>query len=337
MWQRSTLAQRVALLLRVCFFSIFPGSLAYCVAITNTLQSIFLDQIGMTPPPRWITSGVIIGLMILAGTFGRKFLISVIKVLSYPLVIILLGIALYLIPQWSLSALSLSNLSSPIDLVQIIYTAVPMLVFTFCFIAAVSTMSNIYRDTYGKDAIAKTERVIGYSTILLVVFVMFFVFSCVLALTSEQLQEAQARNVSILSYLSTTLESPLLFFLGPIIALFAISSSFIAYFLAYREGLKGVLKPIVPERVLGADEKKIDVLLGLGIFLICWVTATLNPSILDIISTFSAPFLAIIMFLLPAYAFLRVPSLRQYAGDPSNIFLWIVGLLTVSALFFGLA
>lgn len=62
-------------------------------------------------------------------------------------------------------------------------------------------------------------------------------------------------------------------------------------------------------------------ILGLmAIVLTCWAVATFNPSILGMIETKGGPIIACLLFLMPMYAIRRVPSLRQYSGQVSNVF-----------------
>ena len=64
--------------------------------------------------------------------------------------------------------------------------------------------------------------------------------------------------------------------------------------------------------------------------------ATFNPSILGMIETLGGPIIACLLFLMPMYAIRRVPSLRQYSGQVSNVFVVLVGLIALSAVIFSL-
>ncbi|MNT85006.1 Serine transporter [compost metagenome] len=66
----------------------------------------------------------------------------------------------------------------------------------------------------------------------------------------------------------------------------------------------------------------------------CWAVATLNPSILGMIETLGGPVIACLLFLMPMYAIRRVPSLRQYSGQLSNVFVVLIGLIALSAIIF---
>jgi serine transporter len=57
---------------------------------------------------------------------------------------------------------------------------------------------------------------------MMVLTVMFFVFSCVLSLSPENLAEAKAQNISILSYLANHFNAPVIAWMAPIIAMIAL-------------------------------------------------------------------------------------------------------------------
>lgn len=62
--------------------------------------------------------------------------------------------------------------------------------------------------------------------IMMVLTVMFFVFSCVLSLSPADLAAAKEQNISILSYLANHFNAPLIAWMAPIIAIIAITKSF---------------------------------------------------------------------------------------------------------------
>ena len=70
---------------------------------------------------------------------------------------------------------------------------------------------------------------------------------------------------------------------------------------------------------------------------VCWLVATLNPSILGMIETLGGPIIAALLFLMPMYAIRRVPAMRQYSGQMSNVFVTLVGLVAISALIYSLS
>jgi serine transporter len=66
----------------------------------------------------------------------------------------------------------------------------------------------------------------------------------------------------------------------------------------------------------------------------CWAVATFNPSILGMIETLGGPVIACLLFLMPMYAIRRVPALRQYSSQASNVFVVLIGLIALSAIIY---
>ena len=75
------------------FFAIYPIVLIYGVGITNTVESFLVNQLQMTPPPRWILSIVLIMAMMSVMLAGEKLMLKVTEFLVYPLIAILAGIS----------------------------------------------------------------------------------------------------------------------------------------------------------------------------------------------------------------------------------------------------
>jgi serine transporter len=166
----------------------------------------------------------------------------------------------------------------------------------------------------------------------MVVMVLFFVFSCVLTLSPEQLAEAKSQNLSILSYLANHFSNPTIAFAAPLIAFVAITKSFLGHYIGASEGLKG----LVVKTGRRPSAKALDRLTAGFMLVVCWLVATLNPSILGMIETLGGPVIAALLFLMPMYAIHKVPAMRQYAGKLSNVFVVIVGLVAISALVYSL-
>lgn len=104
---------------------------------------------------------------------------------------------------------------------------------------------------------------------------------------------AQEQNISVLSYIANVHESPLISYLGPIVALAAITSSYFGHFLGAHEGLVGLVKSRSQMSV-----GKIDKISLVFIVLTTWIVAIVNPSILGMIETMGAPMIAAILFIL---------------------------------------
>ena len=87
------------------FLAIYPILLIYGVGITNTVISFIENQLHMTAPPRAVVSFVLLAVMIGIMLLNERIILAVTNWLVYPLIAIIFGLSLYLIPQWNGAAL----------------------------------------------------------------------------------------------------------------------------------------------------------------------------------------------------------------------------------------
>ena len=219
------------------FFAIFPILLIYGNGITNTVDSFIVNQLGMASPNRAVLSFVLIAVLISVMLFNEKVMLKITEWLVYPLVLILFVLSIYLIPEWN--GAMLHEFPTAGGFVTTLWLTIPVLVFSFNHSPAISSFTcSQFREYKTFDSaerhIGHTEK--GTSTILLF-FVMFFVFSCVLTLTPEELVAAKAQNISILSFLANKFDNPYISYFGPLVAFLAITSSFFGHYMGAREGL----------------------------------------------------------------------------------------------------
>ncbi len=252
------------------FLSIFPILLIYGVGLTNTVDSFVVNQMGWESPNRVLLSGVLVFGMISIMMAGEKVMLRSFELIVYPLAAILAGLSLYLIPNWQMP-----HMAMDVDLGQFTHTlwlAIPVTVFAFSHAAAISSFTHAQRRQYGDQAQPKSEQILKRTSVMLISFVLFFVFSCVLSLTPEQLTEAKMQNVSVLSYLANVNDSPFIVALGPIIAFIAITSSFLGHFLGARESLNGMM-----QKQLSWSAGTIDKVGIVFMFLAIWGASIMNP------------------------------------------------------------
>ncbi len=317
------------------FLAIYPIVLIYGVGITNTVASFLQNQIGVEPPPRWLLSGLLVAGMMLVMLAGQWVMLLVTQWLVYPLVLILIFLSLYLIPQWNLAAV---REVTPLGLsLGTIWLTLPVLVFSFNHSPAISQFAVAMRRHYGPDGGRdKADLVLRNTATMLVGFVMLFVFSCVLSLSPAQLAEAKEQNLPVLSYLANVQGNPFISYFGPAVAFFAIVSSFFGHYLGSAEGLHGILRSTVMPDPVKMPDRRLKQGIAVFIFLTTWAAAILNPSILGLIETLAGPVIAAILYLMPMYAIHKIPALHRYRGQLSNIFVVIAGLATIGALFYSL-
>ncbi|CDL79060.1 HAAAP family serine/threonine permease [Xenorhabdus cabanillasii] len=319
------------------FFAIYPILLVYSVAITNTVESFIIHQLHMDAPPRALLALLLIlGVMSII-RFGEQTIVKAMSVLVFPFVAVLMLLALYLIPHWNTTifdTLSLENTVSSTNSHGLLFTlwlAIPVMVFSFNHSPIISAFAVAKREEYGENAEKKCSRILGYAHIMMVLTVMFFVFSCVLSLSPENLAEAKAQNITILSYLANHFNAPVIEYIAPFIAFIAITKSFLGHYLGAREGFNGIINKALSTQGKTIQHKTLNRITSLFMLISAWIIATLNPSILNIIESLGGPIIAMILFIMPMYAIYKVPAMRKYAGKPSNIFVIVTGSIAISA------
>ena len=315
------------------FFAIFPILLIYSVALTNTVGSFLEHQLHIEPPPRAILAFVLILGLLAVVRCGERFIVKAMSLMVYPFIVALLFLAVFLVPHWNGGILTTATtLPAPSAFLHTFWLAIPVMVFSFNHSPIISAFAVDQKRLYGDQAEGRSSQILARAHGLMVVMVLFFVFSCVLTLSPAQLAEAKTQNISILSYLANHFSNPTIAFVAPLIAFVAIAKSFLGHYIGASEGLKG----IVVKTGTRAAPKTLDRLTAALMLIVCWAVATLNPSILGMIETRGGPIITALLFLMPMYAIHKVPAMRQYAGKASNVFVVIVGVVSMSALVYSL-
>lgn len=315
------------------FFAIFPILLIYGVGITNTVSSFMENQLHIMPPPRAVLSFILIAAMIGVMLLNEEVMLKITTWLVYPLVLILFGLSIYLIPQWNTAALQQMPTTS--EFLTTLWLTIPVLVFAFNHSPAISSFALSQQKHYQDEHKTETEaaRVLRSTAFILVLFVMFFVFSCVLTLTPAELAEAKVQNISILSYLANKFDNPIISYFGPLVAFLAIGSSFFGHYLGAREGLEGLVNQMREEPI---EPNKFRKITAVTFLVILWIVATINPSILGFIESLGGPIIAMILFIMPVYAVYKVPALARFKNEFGQIFVFVMGCIAISAIVYGL-
>lgn len=333
---REYFGNKASIVFNIVFFvSIYTIVLMYSVALTNTASSFMVNQLGMAEPNRAILSLVLVLGLIAILNFGQDITVKVMSMLVYPFIASLLFIAVTLIPQWNTSMLSFSSVSadsSGMGIFGMILMILPIIVFSFNHSPIISSFVIKQRQTYGiQNVDAKSAQIQKVTYIMTFGVVMFFVWSSVLSLTPNDLLMAKEQNLSVLSYLANELNSPLITIAAPIIAFVAVTKSFLGHYIGAYEVLRDMILEAGRARGKNIKEKTIKYSILVFVVLTCWYVAYANPSILGLIDSLSGPLVAAILCILPMYAISKVPVLAKYKGKLSNVFVIIIGLLTIVA------
>ena len=322
------------------FFAIYPICLAYGVGITNTFASFFVHQLNLVslydpntmtlyPRARAGLAFVLVSAMMAVMIFKVETITKACNALVYPLCAVLFAFSLYLIPYWKLE--SLQKMPSFEELIQVVWLTLPVLVFAFNHSPAISTFTLSVRKTYPNSQ-EKANQILFRTAVLLLVFVMFFVFSCILCLNAEDFAKAREANIPILSYFANQFHTPIIALGAPLVAFLAIVSSFFGHYFGAFEGLNGIIRKAIK---LSGNEapnlRSIKIFSTLFMYFTIILVAYLNPSILGFIEDLGGPIIAAILFLMPIIAIWSVGKLKKYKNPLLDGFVFITGLLTITS------
>ena len=276
-----------------------------------------VNQMGMETPNRAILSFVLVAGLVSIMVGGQKLVLKVTNALVYPLIAVLFGTSLYLIPQWNTAQFEASV--SAADFFKTVFLTIPVLVFAFNHSPAISSFASTYRKDLGNGAEAQASKTLKRTTMMLVGFTMLFVYSCVLTLSPAELLAAKASNLPILSVFAERTDNAIFGWLAQMVAIVAICSSFFGHYMGTREGLQGMIVNKAKREGREVNMKAVDRGIIVFITLSVWAVAYLNVSVMGMIESCVAPIIAGILFIMPVYATKRVASMRKYESA-ANIF-----------------
>ncbi|WP_104721233.1 aromatic amino acid transport family protein [Helicobacter mesocricetorum] len=328
------------------FFAIYPICLAYGVGITNTFGSFFVNQMQLTsfydaetlslyPSVRVILAFVLVSLMMSVMTLKEEWITKACNALVYPLCMVLFGFSLYLIPYWKLEIIQ--NAPSIKEFVEVVWLTLPVLVFAFNHSPAISTFTLSVRREYGDNSENKANQILLRTSLMLLVFVMFFVFSCILCLEPNDFQAARVANIPILSYFANKFETPIIAYGAPLVAFLAIVSSFFGHYFGAYEGLNGIVRKGL--KISGFQDvsvRNIKIFSTLFMYITIIVVSFINPSILGFIEDLGGPIIAMILFIMPIIAIWSVSKLKKYKNPLLDLFIFITGFLTITSIVYKL-
>ena len=259
--------------------------------------------------------------------FCKKILLKIISALSILLIISLFGISVYLIPHWDLNQFHIVPKTSVI--IKDILLIFPLLVMSFVFFPAMSAMVIAYRQSYDTDgtSLQRLNKIVFHSTWILLIFVLFFVFSCILSIPSEDFQFALEENINCLTLISMKLkDTGPLGGLSTLIGLAALITSFIGVFFAVRESAHHIVLTISRSLFKKKIKKKqIDNYVLIVILFFLWGFTITNLSVITMFSALVAPLVAIFLYILPVLIFYLKPNLKKYR-TLINIMIFCIGI-----------
>jgi serine transporter len=314
------------------FLSIVTICVGYATAVTNMLDALLTNHFHIFLSRPFLTF-VILVVMTSVMLCNEKVMVIVTSILTFPLIIMLMAIPLYMIPEWNLSVVHHASFNLK-DFIKNTLLLLPVLIFAMNFSPVCSSLGAFYKKKFPstEDAIKNSDHVVKWTSILLLVFVMFFVFSLFFSITPEILLNAREKNIDALTAIAIAYNTPIFLYTLPIIAFLAISSSYFGHFAGTREGICGIIKQLAtwnnPELKEKINIKKIKIVCTIILVALLWIFSVYNLSVLSIIGAVSSPIIAIYAYLMPIILMKKVPRLRIYQSKWAA-FVFVIGIITI--------
>ncbi len=327
----------VVLVFLITFYAVL---FSYSIGLNANLGD-FLHELGATSS-NW-AKGPYLSLLILAAfavlhSIGDNFVLRLMSAISSVLLLVLLGISVYLIPLWNFSAFR--HIPSLSEFIVNALLILPILTLSFVYFPAMSSMVSAYRNSCdGNETHARRRLHLTTlkTSILLLVFVLFFVFSCILSLDPQEFERASEDNLNCLTILSyKECISNSMADLSALVGLSALITSFAGVFFAVRDAshrlANHALTHLAPTHPLAArllvHQKQVHAGLLILLFFSLWILTLLNPSIMDLFGLFISPLVAIFLFILPVAILIKTSGFK-ILKSPSILFVFLVGILTL--------
>lgn len=315
------------------FLAFFVVVLIYAVAITNSLAEQLARHTPITPVVRAMLSLAVVMVLNLIFLMGRHITIKVMGFLVFPLIACFLFLSLYLIGDWQPEHLT-SQLQLTSQTFHQVWISIPVMVFAFSHTPIISTFAVDQQEKYGELAMGKCKKIMKVAYTIICASVLFFVFSCLLAIPVSYIENARNEGVTILSALSMMPGSPAwLSVTGIVVAVVAMSKSFLGTYFGVIEGASEIVKTSLNQvgiRKSRAFNRAMSILLVSTLtFMVCFI----NPNAISMIYAISGPLIAMILFIMPTLSTYIIPALKPYRSV-GNFITLVVGLLCVSVMFF---
>ncbi len=333
----SLFGHAVVVVFLITFYAVL---FSYSVGLNANLGD-FLYDVDATSTD-WAT-GPYLSLLILAAfavlhSIGDKTVLRLMSAISSVLLIVLLCISIYLIPFWNFSAFR--HIPSPAEFIENALLILPILTFSFVFFPAMSSMVTAYRNSCECNETHAHRRLhltTLKTSILLLAFVLFFVFSCILSLDPQEFEQAAEENLNcltILSYKESISNS--MADLSALVGLCALITSFVGVFFAVRDAshrlANHALTHLAQNHPLAArllmHQKQVHAGLLILLFFSLWILTLVNPSIMNLFGLLISPLVAFFLFILPVAILIKTSGFK-ILKNPSILFVLLVGILTL--------
>tara|TARA_B100001094_G_C18177950_1_gene799060 strand:- start:509 stop:1753 length:1245 start_codon:yes stop_codon:yes gene_type:complete len=316
------------------FVMLIIWAFIYVLAITNDSAS-YLQSFGLTTnlwsENAWYALLLIVSLVSVASS-QERFLLAISGSMAILVLAVVAVMGFLLVPYWKIE--HIGTVDHSVQLIQSAISTLPFTLTSILFLQSLSPMVISYRARYKSIDLAryKATRAMNIAFMILFVVVFFFAVSFTLAISQEQAMDAKMQNISALAIIAQYYPGSWINYIGIVINIFAVVTSFFGVFLATREAVGGVLNNVLSRCDRRLSAQAISRLATGALILLFWAVALSNLPILKL-AGLSGPIFGLVGCLIPAYLVYKVDILQKYRGR-SIYFIIFTGLLLCVSPFF---
>ncbi|AIT10184.1 serine permease [Candidatus Francisella endociliophora] len=323
------------------FFAIFLNMPMYSIGLNSELSN-FLINYNLVKTDLstsvWFSFSILVILMTVV-SLGMNIILKFMQLIVIFLILLVLILTIYIIPDWNYKFVTDSHFEFTSYIIGVLMV-LPILVLSMNHSPVISSLVIFYRD-YVKiersEEKAKIYKILQINALILFIFVLLFVTSCLLSTTVEDLNRASANNLSIVTLIQEQHPSILLNILAPMIVFTAIISSFIGCYIGSIEALRYLFRYFFKEVCkIHISDSLISKACIFIIFIVLWICTIANFKILDIIGILVAPTVAFLLYVLPVIIIYKNIKCKNYRRVILDSILLIMGLVIIFGYLIGL-
>ncbi len=331
------LGKKAGILINILFvLFLYALLIAYSIGLNNDIGEV-LTESGLTktnPAHGSFLSLLILLILFLIIKTSKKALIKVLGFLSILLIIFLLIISVALMDVWDFEGIfAIPPLHTFLKQFFLLF---PILVMSFMFFSVISPMVISFREQNSarSDIESRYQKIIKKGISILMVFILFFVVSCLFSIDHKAALHASHENMSILTLLGESKGKPFLSKFGPFVSITALTTSFFGVALGYKESSMELISVFFHNK----DTKKTGTVSEIIFFsfsiITLWIITILNFNIIDLFGELIAPLTALFLYFVPVIIIQKTHHFSQYRGI-GNILIFLSGIILILSYFIG--
>ena len=323
------------------FFAIFLNMPMYSIGLNNELSNFLLNynltQTNLSTNI-WFSFSILMTLLAIV-SLGINIILKFMQFIVVFLITLVVILSIYIIPYWNHSFITDSNFELTQCIIGILMV-LPILILSMNHSPVISSLVVFYKNyvkANNNEEKIKIYKILKINALILFIFVLLFVTSCLLSTTATDLARANDNNLSIVTLIQEQHHSTILDILAPMIVFTAIISSFIGCYIGSKEALKYLFKyffrNVCNKKISESVLNKICI--GL-IFIVLWICTICNFKILNIIGILVAPTVAFLLYILPVIIIYKNIKCKAYRRVILDSTLFIMGLIIIFGYVIGL-